>query len=124
MNQATAWAWGSAACSLEDWSDTNSTATSAAPASTEGMPDAGAMAVSWVQRDFFAQQQPQLQPDAHLHEHGIQSPLTAVQKEKMKLRKKLREIQKIEQLMTTAEKVDPLQIQKVDKKDKLLAQLE
>jgi len=106
MNQATAWAWASAAWSLEDWSDAKNSAAGGAALASTGVPqDAGASAASWVHQD-------------------VQPALTSAQKEKMKLRKKLREIQKIEELMTTQEKVDPLQVKKVDKKDELVAQLE
>jgi len=119
MNQATDWAWAAAAWPLKDPSDTKSGAGSAAPASTGGLPDTG----TWAQHRGFTQQS-QPQRYAHVHGQDVASPFTAVQKEKMKLQKKMREIEKIEKLMTTQEKVDRLQIQKVNKKYELAAQLE
>jgi len=90
----------------------------------EGLPETAA-AACWDQWDGLdqQQQQQQQQPFAFERPGGVQSPLTAAQKEKMKLRKKLREIQKIESLVAVGEKLDPLQVQKMKKKDELVVQL-
>jgi len=100
MNQVPAWTRAAAA-----WSEPKSSAVGADSAS------------------MFEQQQQQQQPVAVLHQQGVQSSPTTAQKEQMKLRKKLREIQKIERLVGAGETVDRLQLDKMKRKDELIVEL-
>mmetsp|Transcript_93294 Transcript_93294/g.216881 ORF Transcript_93294/g.216881 Transcript_93294/m.216881 type:complete len:481 (+) Transcript_93294:42-1484(+) len=66
--------------------------------------------------DVSAQEQAQ--------QEAASKPATAAWKAMMKLRKKLRSIEKIEELRSSGAKVDPLQLPKLEQKDEVVAQLQ
>jgi len=121
VNQASAWALASAS-----WSEAKTSAASAGPASMESLPETGAAAACcdhWDGVEHQQHQQQQWQQQQQQQTFVVLHQQT-VQKEKMKLLKKLQEIQKIEQLMATGVNVHRLQAQKIGKKHTLVAQLE
>mmetsp|Transcript_29805 Transcript_29805/g.79234 ORF Transcript_29805/g.79234 Transcript_29805/m.79234 type:complete len:518 (-) Transcript_29805:94-1647(-) len=95
-----------------------------------GVPTEAAPASSELESEQLAPADGQVEPSLEVQPTGQEPPVkqrdrppTALEKELMKMRKKLREITKIEDRLSAGEKVDPLQLPKLERKGEVAAEV-